>query len=134
MALRVVIFEDEQVTRDVLSRLVSSCGHEVHCFPDPTCCPLYHESSCVCSAEQACGDVLITDNRMPVMSGLQFIQQQHERGCRGVLRNKAVISGYLSPEELELSEKLGCTFFPKPLDWEKIRAWLDEREAVLNSP
>lgn len=132
MALRVVIFEDEQMTRDVLSRLISSCGHEVHCFENPSCCELYSDSTCKCSQGEACGDILITDNTMPVMTGLQFIQRQYERGCKGIVHNKAIVSGYLSPEEHEQIRQLGCKVFNKPLNWKEMKSWLSEREQQMN--
>lgn len=133
MALRVVIFEDEQVTREILSRLISSRGHEVHSFSDPSCCPLYSGATCSCSEKEACADILITDNQMPVMTGLQFIQRQYERGCRGIVDNKAIVSGYLSPEELELTRNLGCKVFGKPLNWREMQLWLNEREELMLS-
>lgn len=132
MALRVVIFEDEQVTRETLSRLIGSRGHEVLCFADPSCCPLYSGIACSCTEEEACGDILITDNQMPVMTGLQFIRRQYERGCKGIVANKAIVSAYLSPEELEQSRELGCKVFHKPLDWREMQRWLDEREELVN--
>jgi CheY-like chemotaxis protein len=133
MALRVVIFEDERVTREILSRLISSRGHEVLCFSDPSCCPLYNSVTCSCTEEVACGDILITDNQMPVMTGLQFIRRQNERGCRGIAKNKAIVSGYLSPEELEQTRELGCKVFAKPLNWGEMELWLAEREELLNA-
>lgn len=132
MALRVVIFEDERVTREILSRLISSRGHEVLCFPDPSCCPLYSGTACSCTEEEACADILITDNQMPVMSGLQFIRRQYERGCKGIVNNKAVVSGYLSPEELEQIRNMGCKVFSKPVKWGEMLLWLEECEELMN--
>jgi CheY-like chemotaxis protein len=131
MALRVVIFEDEQVTRETLSRLISSRGHEVHSFPDPSCCQLYSGATCNCTEREACADILITDNQMPVMTGLQFIRRQYERGCRGIVNNKAIVTGCLSSEELEQSRQLGCKVFSKPLNWREMQQWLEECEKLV---
>ncbi len=132
MALRVVIFEDERMNREILSKLISSRGHEVLSYPDPSCCPLYSGATCVCTQEEACGDILITDNQMPVMTGLQFIRRQYERGCKGVINNKAIITAHLTSEELEQSRELGCKVFSKPLNWREVQQWLIEREELVN--
>jgi len=127
MKPRVIILEDDESSRALLSLLLEEKGFEVLAFADPTICPIYTDSEQVCSHEDACGDFLLTDNRMPGMSGLDFVGEQARRGCKGIVKNKAVMSATWNDEELERAEKLGCKVFRKPYQVAEIIDWLEQR-------
>ncbi len=133
MKLRVVIFDDDENVLDAMSMLVKRLGHEALCYSDPTLCPLYSDPSCKCTREEACADILITDNKMPKMTGLEFLQQQALRGCKGIMRHKAVMSGSWSSEEFELAKSLGCRIFYKPMNVREVMDWLKECEQTISS-
>jgi CheY-like chemotaxis protein len=132
MRLKVVIFDDDKDVLDLLTALVTDRGHEALSYSEPTLCPLYLNLSCTCTSGEACGDILITDNHMPQMSGLEFIQEQSLRGCKGINRNKAILSGAWSPEELQLANSLGCKIFYKPFDIKEFIEWIEECEANIS--
>jgi len=132
MRPRIIILEDEEGSRKLLSLLLMRRGYEVVSASEPNLCPLYADLDTFCSHEFPCGDILLTDNRMPRMTGLQFIARQQERGCKGVVHNKAVISGTWRAQELETATRLGCKVFSKPYQIDEIFHWLDEREQTLS--
>ena len=57
-------------------------------------------------------DVVITDNRMPIASGLQLVQRLRENKFTSRI---IVLSAYVSPEDEEEYRRLGVKLFlPKP--------------------
>ncbi len=99
MRPRIIVFEDDEASRNLLTLVLERRGYEVISSPDPTLCPIYSNLGESCPHEDACGDFLLTDNRMPRMTGIDFVEVQSQRGCKGIVKNKAVISGTWSPEE-----------------------------------
>jgi len=132
MRYRSILFEDDKPTREFLTSLLQQRNHDVFSYSAPRLCPLYSSPDCRCPKEQVCGDFLITDNQMPGMTGLEFIQRQAEGKCRAAAHNKALLSGQWSPEEWDLGIRLGCKLFRKPLDLDEFSAWLTERENLVS--
>jgi len=105
MKFRALILEDDPSLRLMMQRILEQRGYEVVTYRDPSLCPLYHGNVCC----QACVDILITDNRMPNVTGLEFLESQHCKGCN--IKNVAVMSGAWEDEEID---------------------WLDECEAKVD--
>jgi len=131
MRPRIIVFEDDTDTRNLLSLVLQGRGYEVISAAEPLGCPLYTDLDANCNHDHACGDFLLTDNRMPRMTGLQFVARQGVRGCKGVVHNKAVASGTWSEDEKWAAEQLGCKVFSKPYKLADIFSWLDERERQI---
>jgi CheY-like chemotaxis protein len=125
---RVIIIDDDPGCRALLELLLKQKGYEVISLSDPTACPLYAGPQCTCPQDQACGDFLLTDNRMPGMTGIEFVERQMQRGCKGIIGNKAVLSGTWSEQELAQAKLLGCRVFDKPFKLNDIVAWMNDRE------
>jgi len=132
MLSRVILIEDEDLLRDALERAFKRRGYEVISVSGPTFCPAFMNSESACTAEQPCGDFILTDNNMPDMSGLDFIARQREKGCKGAVSNVAVMSACWDEEELLKAQELGCKIFQKPLDLKEVLAWLDANKQTLN--
>jgi len=128
MRPRAIIFEDDDTLRALLLNILHQRDYEVISASSPMGCPVYEDLTALCPHEYACGDFLITDNNMPAMTGLEFVQAQEQRGCKGVVRNKAVMSACWADNELTLANSLGCKVFKKPFRISEINNWLDERE------
>lgn len=131
MKPRIIVLEDDEVLRRRLSLLLKMHGYEVVSASDPTLCPVYSAPEKPCAHEGACTDFLLTDNRMPNMTGLEFVEVQTLRGCKGHVVNKAVMSGTWSQEDREKAERLGCKVFSKPFSIEEIIVWLDEQKKLI---
>lgn len=124
MAIRVFIFDDDELIRMTLSSYLNQEGYEVAAFQQPDHCPLYFSDDCVCPKEQGCTDVIITDLNMPGTSGVKFIQKQLSRGCK--VKKMAVMSGDWGDPALDIARDLGCKIFKKPFSIFEIKKWLDE--------
>lgn len=133
MKFRAIVIDDDETCRSLLAMLLQQRGYEVICLPDPTACPLFEDAGCTCLQEEVCGDFLLTDNRMPGMSGLEFVDRQVRGGCKGIVGNKAVLSGGWQPAELAEADRLGCQVFHKPYQIQEITAWLDRRERFISA-
>ena len=131
MQPRAIILEDDHSLRQLLSGVLESKGYEVVSASDPTICPIYANLQGICPHEFACGDFLLTDNRMPRMSGLEFVQAQTQRGCKGVVQNKAILSATWTDEDLQTAMQLGCKIFTKPYRFAEIHQWLDEQATKI---
>jgi len=129
MALRALVFDDEEDVRDILTLFLRARGYEVLSFSDPGT----FNTRCSCSEGKPCGDILITDNRMPRLTGLELVRRLLRNGCNGVVRNMAVISGHWTGADLREAGRLGCKTFHKPFRMEEIYKWLDECEGRINA-
>jgi len=128
MKLRAFIFDDDKKIRSLLSIILEKRGYEVLSFPDSSHYSIYSDAKCSCPPGHVCGDILITDNNMPNIKGIEFIRNQMQKGCRGIVQNKAVMSGTWTDAELAHAKSLGCRIFDKPFMLEEIHKWLDECE------
>src|SRR5207302_3117951 len=71
-------------------------------------------------------DVVITDHRMPRMTGLQLVRQLRAQNFAGKI---LVVSGHLSDEDIRAYEELSVDMMmSKPFDFEELQQAL----AVLN--
>ena len=77
-------------------------------------------------------DIIITDHRMPRMTGLQFVAILRERNFRGKI---LVLSGHLSDQDIRAYEKLNVDMMmSKPFDLDELQramAVLNKRPSVL---
>ena len=131
MTFRTILIDNDEATVRLISVVARERGHEVVALAEPSSCPLYVGDACACPRESTCGDLLIVSNHLPMISGLDLIERQLQRGCSGAVRNKAVMSRTWSAEELARAEKLGCKLFRKPFLVREVLDWLEERETQI---
>ena len=122
---RAIIYDDEPVVLEMLAMFLSRRGYEVHSFPEPVLCPIFMNNDRHCHNDKPCADVVITDFKMPGMSGVELLQRQIAKGCRLDIRNKAIISGFVDEDAVTNLGDLGCAFFRKPFPLRELGEWLD---------
>ncbi len=124
MALRVLIFEDNDILRSTLKHLLEELGYEVFTFSDPGLCPVYDSVNHNCPLDHACADIIISDVNMPTETGLELIKDRRQKGCKIIYR--ALMSGDWTDSDLNFARELGCRVFHKPFNFEEILQWLDD--------
>ena len=124
--IRAIVFEDNASIRSFLQQLLNKRGYEVFAFPTPAVCPLHRSETCY----HSCSDIVISDVSMPLMNGLQFVDEQIQRGCR--IKNLALMSGSWTPEDMENARALGCHVIQKPFTHAEINEWLDACEKKID--
>ena len=124
--LRIIVFDDDPNIRSMLKIALSALGHQVLTYENPTICEVYSKSDSHCPQEFPCADIVITDNMMPKMSGVDYLSLMTERGCKIKTAQKALISAGLSEEQVKYVESLGCRYFRKPFKLSEITAWVKE--------
>lgn len=129
---RALIFDDEVAILMLLQRFLEDRGYETLVFEEPSVCPVYGQDVKSCGNLHPCADIMITDLKMPRMTGVEMLRLQAERNCRIDIRNKAVISGMLDAKEEEEVARLGCSFFKKPFRFFEIIPWLDACETRID--
>jgi CheY-like chemotaxis protein len=130
---RIIIVEDDEQILSLLSEYFQAKGYEIVACSEPLTCPAYVGGRCDCPEGFVCGDVLITDNRMPRMSGIDFIKNQIRAGCKGITQNKAILSGSFTPGEVEHASALGCACFEKPFSLPELGRWVEEAMRNVDS-
>jgi len=111
---RTIIYDDEIILLNLFKRWMVQRGYEVLTFNEPEACSLYGKHSDKCTQEHKCADVVITDFKMPTMTGLELLQSQHQRGCKLDVEHKAVISGDIEHENRKLIHEMGVFFSETP--------------------
>jgi CheY-like chemotaxis protein len=125
---RAIVVDDEITIVIFLKHFFSSLGYDVMASTEPLTCPVYAENSGSCSKQHPCADVIITDNNMPRMKGLELLQAQADRGCKLSAKNKAVLSGYIDNRTVLAVKELGSAFFDKPVELNVLEGWVKECE------
>jgi len=121
---KAIVIDDVELCRDFLADVLEDRGYSVAKYAFAQSSPFCRQAGEKCKADQPCADLLLTDNRMPLLSGLEMIEKQQARGCKMVAGHRAVLSGCWSREDLQKAQVLGCQTFEKPYDLKGIDDWL----------
>lgn len=124
MVKKALIFDDDVLSLNILEAYFADRGVQAETYLAPTC-PLLEQNSTECPLDAPACDVLLTDNRMPHMTGIEFIAYTQQRGCKIPPRHIALISGDLSHAERRWAEKSNIRTFDKPCPLEYIDNWLN---------
>lgn len=111
LALRILLVEDEPVTRRLMDRLLTRLGHEVTATPTA--------SAALEAAQDQKFDLLISDIGLPDQSGLDLMRQL------SALRSIPAIAltGYGMEEDIRRTRDAGFTaHLTKPIDFSKLEA------------
>ncbi len=128
--IRVILLEDNEGSRAVLCEVFARRGYEVFVFGTPAICPLQIRPECRCDQNERCADIIFSDLEMPVIDGLQFIENQRKKQCKTPFI--AMMSGNWGEKELLRAQELRCKIFHKPFEIKEINGWLDELEEHIN--
>lgn len=112
---RFLLVDDNRAFADNVAEILRDCGDEVVVCSDAW--------AAVALATSTRFDGLITDMRMPGMSGAALLRELRRLGCA---LPAIVISAYTSEEELELARREGpVAVFQKPVPISQLLAELE---------
>ena len=131
MRPRVLIFEDNDILRSALEYILDEQGYEVFTFANPRLCQIFDSADHNCPVDLACTDIIISDVNMPSKTGLEFIQERRQKGCK--VKYKALMSGDWTDSDLKYAQELGCRIFHKPFDIREMLKWLSDCVEKINS-
>jgi signal transduction histidine kinase len=115
--VRVLVVDDEQHMCDVCSRTLQRAGYSVTATSNP------HVAAALLQGEQPF-DLLLTDIKMPTMSGLDLARIARERDPAIAI---IIMTGYASLENLQQSVQRGVAdFLAKPFELEQLRLAVDQ--------
>ncbi len=123
---RVLVFDDDELVRELLGAICERRGYQVVTFANPGICPLNAEHHCPCGPEEVCADVIFSDLEMPQVKGSDFLEALLRKGCH--CKHIALVSGSCEGEEVARAARLGLKFIAKPFQVQEIEEWLDEVE------
>ena len=124
MSLRILIVDDEECIRDSMRIYFTEKGYDVVTLAHPNKCGGTENS--LCHGREECADILIIDQWMPEMTGIEYLSRRHDWGCRSMGQHKALISANLSEQLCLQAMQLGCVVFEKPVRFEQIEAWMNK--------
>lgn len=127
---KVLFLEDDALINEMFTKAFRNYGYEVYSFDTPAVCPLQEHKECRCSEKQTCVDIILTDIKMPLMSGLEFIEIQRKKKCK--CNNIAIMSGNISVEARMRAKELNIQLFEKPVALEELVGWFKEVENTLD--
>jgi CheY-like chemotaxis protein len=108
MTKRILVVDDDALTREVLEAFLGLVGYEVQLSPDA--------GSALKLLRHQTIDLIVTDIRMPDMDGFQFVTrlraQAHTQHIPIIM-----VSGSNNPHDIAESQRVGANaFVPRPLD------------------
>jgi DNA-binding NtrC family response regulator len=128
---RAVIIDDDIVVMALLRTYFHLRGYDVLTYREPRVCPISDDDT-ECSLNRPCADIMLVDFSMPRMNGIDIFKAQSSRKCKLTSRNKALITGYSDLLSQSIIDELGCAFFEKPFDFNRLAAWFDECEKRID--
>jgi signal transduction histidine kinase len=116
-AARILIVDDEQSVCDVCTRTLRRCGYDVSATTNP-------QAAVAMLQDGAPFDLLLTDIKMPTMSGMDLAQIARDRDPAMAI---IIMTGFASVEHLHMSVQRGVAdFLSKPFEIEYLRLAVDQ--------
>ena len=123
-----LVIDDDVFCLDIAVEYLSDKEFDITSSLKPTC-PMIEQKTETCQRQcQQCQryDIVLSDNHMPVMTGLELFELQRQGGCKIPPSHKAIMSGDISANEQRIAESMGYKVFHKPTSLNLLDKWIDE--------
>jgi len=118
--MNAVVFDDDDLFRNLCTRIFISKNVHVTVYSSPSLYICMQPGIETCPIDVACTNFLLTDNRMPGMTGLKFLDQIKSMDCKIPDCRKAIISGNWLDEDMAEAKKMVSNVFHKSHSKEQI--------------
>jgi CheY-like chemotaxis protein len=129
--LSAIVFDDDDFFCSLFARILTEKGVKVTTYSNPSLYFCSQSSVQSCPVESPCVDFLLTDNKMPEMTGLEFLSRLEEMGCKIPDHRKAIASGSLEDEDQSRAKQLTRNVFDKSDSKQLIVRWIEESRKSL---
>ena len=127
---RVIICDVDGDLLNTLSYYFAVRGdYEILTYHEPSFCSMWADNT-ACSSP--CADVMIAGIAMPGVNGVNLYNTQSRGGCAVPIKNKALICGDFEDNAIREIVEVGCVIIEKPIDLNKVTAWLQHREQQID--
>jgi CheY-like chemotaxis protein len=117
---RILVVDDDQSIRELIALALEEDGHEVVGAPEG--------ESALAMIPELQPDVILLDNRMPVMDGREFAQRFREAGNSSA----ALIILTAVDDPAQTADEFGADgFLPKPFDLEELASVVNKHLPTL---
>jgi CheY-like chemotaxis protein len=121
-----VVFDDDDLFLTLFTRIFKANGLKVTSYANPRLYLCSQPGVEKCPVEERCTDFLLTDFKMPGMTGLEFLRRVKQLSCKIPTSRKAIISGNWMDEDLKEARSLGIRVFHKSDAKKYISEWVME--------
>jgi len=119
--LKILAVDDNSSIREAMPFIFAAPDYEISCAPDGD------RALAKLDADPNAYDILIIDQKMPRMTGVELVRGIRERGVPGKI---VVLSAHLTPEVRQAYEQMGVhVILEKPFDVGKLRSAVDRLAA-----
>jgi len=120
-----VIIDDDPLVRNLLKTILKNLGYETQTYESPLEVPcIANPQAASCFNTDSPPELLITDIKMPGMTGIEFLLNITRKECK--IKKMAIMSGYWDENYSKRAIELGCKRFEKPFQVEDIKSWVEE--------
>lgn len=123
---RAIVFDDSDLFRILFARIFLSKNIQVNSYPNPSLYFCMQSGVDSCPVTTTCADFLLTDQKMPDMTGLEFLRRVKLMQCKIPDSRKAIISADWTEETFEEAKQLTSYVFHKIDTKEKISFWIEQ--------
>jgi CheY-like chemotaxis protein len=113
----IMIFDDEQDVRESLALYSEMLGYDATAAKEPHFCPAYRSNQ-ACDKQEPCADILLIDQFMPTMFGMDWVERQANKECKIPGHCKGILAKVFVEDDFKRAEKLGCHVLQKPVTYE----------------
>lgn len=123
--MKVIVFDNDNSTLDLLSVFLTCRGHDAQVFPEPHICSFNLLDDNQCPSSEPCADAVIINMKTPTSEALEALTGLIENGCKLRPANRAIMSAAMSKQQE--AEIRGRGFHPirKPFRLSEIQGWLE---------
>jgi DNA-binding response OmpR family regulator len=122
--VKIVIFDNDATTLELLKIFLTRHGHEVQVFPEPHICSFNLLDDNQCPSTAACADAVMINMRTPALVIIDFLTGLMENGCKMSMGNRAIMSAAMTDQQEQQLRDEGLHVIRKPFRLAEVLEWV----------